>query len=47
MQSVGLISFVCTISGGISKATRLAAERIDSAIDYMRKGVNPLYVKVV
>ncbi|MBE6319699.1 MAG: hypothetical protein E7075_01910 [Bacteroidales bacterium] len=30
-----------------AKATRLAAERIDSAIDYMRKGVNPLYVKVV
>ena len=30
-----------------AKATRLAAERIDSAIDYMRKGVSPLYVKVV
>ena len=30
-----------------AKATRLAAERIDSAIDYMRKGVSPLHVKVV
>lgn len=30
-----------------AKATRLAAERIDNAIDYMRKGVSPLHVKVV